>query len=375
MWACATGGRRRVTDALTRFFGRVPWLGLTLLLSMFLLVPILGCRSHWQPAGQTQQLPHWQEQESVILTGDGYRLPYRRWGVDPPREPSMIFLGVHGFNDHSQAFAVLTEGLVNPLQARLYAYDQRGFGRAAHPGIWPGSATLVEDLRTVVSLLRQRYPNVPLLVIGESMGGAVALRASTEGRGLDLDALILLAPAVWGAQTMPWYQRLSLWLAQSLLPGATLTGAAAADLGIRVSDDPDVLRALRQDPLVIKQTRMDSLYGVTQLMSEALHHPVDFPQPTLVLYGFRDTIIPPGAVCAWVSQLATEDVLPTLQIALYPEGYHLLTRQRDAARVIEDLRSWSMQPGSRLDPLADSLEEAQREICALPKAGLRETRR
>ena len=66
---------------------------------------------------------------------------------------------------------------------------------------------MAADLRTMVALLRSRYPGKPVYVLGESMGGAVAMAAAAKGPGLDVDGLILAAPATWGWETLsPLYR-------------------------------------------------------------------------------------------------------------------------------------------------------------------------
>ena len=54
-------------------------------------------------------------------------------------------------------------------------------------------------------------PGVPVFVLGESMGGAVAMTAFASDTPPRADGLILVAPAVWGRQTMPFSYRLALW--------------------------------------------------------------------------------------------------------------------------------------------------------------------
>ena len=112
-------------------------------------------------------------------------------------------LGSHGFNDYSNFF----NAAATYLAARgiaSYSYDQRGFGRAAHRGMWPGTKTLARDLGSAVGALRRRHPGVPLYVLGMSMGGAVALVAMAAPDPPEVDGLILVAPAVWARETMPW---------------------------------------------------------------------------------------------------------------------------------------------------------------------------
>ena len=233
-------------------------------------------------------------------TRDGSTLEARVWNYSKPQN---IVLGVHGFNDYSKSFERLAQHLVSETQATVYAYDQRGFGANPQPGVWPGSEELINNLRHIAAQLRERYPGLPLTVIGESMGGAVVLIAASETPGLAVDQIILKAPAVWGAQSMPLYQRLSLYTMNLIAPEMSFTGRGLSSLGIRPTDDPEISRDLSRDPLVIKATRVSSLAGVTELMGRAQTQTTLPSQRTLVLYGLRDRIIPPQPVCDWLTNL------------------------------------------------------------------------
>ena len=290
---------------------------------------------------------------------DGHRLAGRVWHHDQPQH---IVLAVHGFNDHSQAFEPLAQHLRSQLRATVYAYDQRGFGANPSPGIWPGSDPLLDDLRQIASQLRQRHAGLTFTVVGESMGGAVVWVAASEPPGLQADQLVLKAPAVWGANSMPWYQRLSLKFMNVVAPDMSLTGRGVQSLGITPTDDPEVSRALSRDPLFIKATRISSLAGVTELMGRAQALSIPPPQRSLVLYGMRDRIIPPPPVCDWLTHLnATGAPRTGLDFVVYPEGWHLLTRQLQTRDVLLDLQHWLEKI-----PLTQrqSATQAQESVCA-----------
>jgi alpha-beta hydrolase superfamily lysophospholipase len=286
------------------------------------------------------------------------RLAARVW-VSP--QPQHIVLAVHGFNDYSKAFEPLAQHLVTALQATVYAYDQRGFGANPQPGTWPGSPTLLSDLRNIAAQLRDRHPNLPLTVVGESMGGAVVMVAASESPGLTADQLILQAPAVWGAQSMPWYQRFSLQFMNAVAPEMTFTGRGLQSLGIRPTDDPEVSSDLSRDPLFIKATRVGSLAGVTELMSRAQAQTQLPPQRTLVLYGLRDRIIPPQPMCDWLTHLNTTIVIPgATDVVIYPEGWHLLTRQLRNREPVHDMARWLQK---RPLPHQQTPAQAQQRVC------------
>ena len=271
-------------------------------------------------------------------TADGSNLAARVWNHPKPQQ---IVLGVHGFNDYSKSFERMAQHLVAETHATVYAYDQRGFGANPMPGVWPGSESLINSLRQIAAQLRERHPDLPLTVIGESMGGAVLLLAAGEAPGLAADQLILKAPAVWGAQSMPFYQRFSLFAMNMIAPEMSFTGRGLSSLGIRPTNDPEVSRDLSRDPLVIKATRVSSLVGVTELMGRAQTLTNLAPQRTLLLYGLRDKIIPPQPVCDWLTNLnRTSTEPPKADVIVYKEGWHMLTRQLSAQETLEDIANW-----------------------------------
>jgi alpha-beta hydrolase superfamily lysophospholipase len=323
------------------------------------LAALLGCAltacvTPRVQTGATDPQPPRLEPEVVIME-DGARLPLRTWvGAAQPRA---AILAIHGLNDHSSAF----EGTGAFLAARgfaVYAFDQRGFGRAPHVGIWAGGDRMAEDARQVALLLRHRHPTVPLYGLGESMGGAVLLHALQRHSPGWIDAAVLSAPAVWNRDEMRMYQRFPLRVLAHSWRGLRVSGGIT---GRRPTDDPSTLLYLREDPFVIRRTRVDMLWGVADLMDAVTGASATPGVPVLVLYGAHDQIVPAQAMCAWLETLPVAD---SWQPALYPSGWHLLTRDLDAARTLADLAAWFEQPGTSLPSGADTGLPVER-VCAL----------
>lgn len=263
---------------------------------------------------------------TFIMT-DATRLPLRVWS---PTQPSSVVVGVHGFNDYSRAFEMPGPWFAD-RGAVFYAYDQRGFGEAPGHGKWAGGEVMVDDLRTVVALLRVRHPHIPIFVIGTSMGGAVTIAAAAEGN-LAADGTILVAPAVWGWSSMNEVYQAALWLSAHAVPQMTLTGEG---LGRLPSDNIEMLRALGVDPLVIKETRVDAIYGLVGLMDQAYLSVEKMTLPTLLLYGERDEIIPKRPVENIVPRITVE-----VDVKEYSEGWHMLLRDHQREKVWRDILSW-----------------------------------
>jgi acylglycerol lipase len=276
-----------------------------------------------------------------FVAPDGTHLPLRRWL--PAGKPRAVVLALHGFNDYSNAFAAMGADFAARGIA-TYAYDQRGFGAAPSPGRWAGSSALTEDALAALKLLRQRHPGVPLYLLGESMGAAIAVLAANRAPAA-ADGFVLLAPAVWGRGTMNLFERAGLWLAD-LMPNVRWS-PNYLPVTIEASDNIPMLRALGADPLVLKETRSDTLNGLVDLMGEALDEAPRFGSRALILYGEQDPIVPRYAVARFVADLPA-DAVSRQRVALYPAGYHLLLRDLEGSLVTADVLAWIEAPDAPL---------------------------
>ncbi len=298
--------------------------------------------------------------DSEFFADDGARLPLRKWL--PSDGVKAVVLALHGFGDYSNAFTMPAQIFASRGIA-TYAFDQRGFGGAPGRGLWAGERRLAADAVTASRLLRLIHPGRPLYLLGESMGGAVAILATTGAIGAvsasptgvpaaEPDGVILSAPAVWGRATMDLLPRLALFAGVRLFPDMILSGRG---LRIRASDNLPMLRALGQDPMVLKGARVDMVDGLVDLMDDALAAAPRLEAPTLVLYGAHDQVIPRPPIAEFVAHLPS-DPGRRRRLAYYAEGYHLLLRDLNAATVAGDVASWILDRGATLPSRADTAE-------------------
>ena len=310
-------------------------------IAALLIVATLGaCAPELRPAGPPIGEP--ELHDDAIVAPDGAKLPIRTWR--PEGEPRAIILALHGFNDYSTAFDLPAtywagHGILT------YAYDQRGFGATATAGYWSGTPTMIADLKTAAMLIRAKHPGTPLFLLGESMGGAV-LAAASNPELPPAEGVILVAPAVRARATMnPLYESV-LWIAAHTMPSIRLTAGQYAK---QPTDNIAVLRAMWEDPLVIKRTRVDAVWGLVDLMDHAFEKaPAIGRVPTLVVYGTSDEIVPREPVDAFVARLPSR-----VPVAVYDGGYHMLLRDLNAKTVLDDVLAFIDHPGTRLASHAD----------------------
>ncbi len=320
-------------------------------LAALMLLAAGACVPTIDEAGPPIAPPHLAE--GHIVASDGAILPLRRWL--PQGKPKAVVLALHGFDDYSNAFESTGEYFAKRGIA-TYAYDQRGFGRAPHHGYWPGVDTLVGDLRTADRLVAAANPGVPLYLLGVSMGGAVVMAARAEPDPVPAAGAILSGPAVWGRETMGLIPRAALWIVAHTLPWYKLTGQG---LNITPSDNVAMLRKLAADPLVIKATRADAVWGVVNLMDRAYADARKMAPPVLMLYGEKDQIIPKDPALDVMRDLA-RNADKGNRVALYPNGYHMLLRDLNGRKIMADIVSWMIDRAAPLPSGAD--ENAARAL-------------
>lgn len=270
----------------------------------------------------------------AFTTQDGSQLPLKTWQPEKQAIKAVI-IAIHGFNDYSNFFH--QPGVYFSQHNIIsYAYDQRGFGASPNPGLWAGIDTYIADLNTFIALVKTLHPDTPVFLLGESMGGAIVISTVTATSQPHIDGIILSAPAVWARATMPWYQNTLLWTLSHTMPWLTLTGK---DLGIKPSDNIEMLRALGKDPLVIKETRVESIYGLVNLMDKALSSANKISANALLLYGEKDEIIPKQPTYEFLNNLRS-DQEKQHTIAFYKNGYHMLLRDLQANVPLHDISTW-----------------------------------
>jgi pimeloyl-ACP methyl ester carboxylesterase len=119
------------------------------------------------------------------------KIPCTVWSAPNPK---VAILAIHGFGMHKGAYNSFARQMV-PEGVAVYAIDVRGFGSWVARGVnridFNGTLT---DIGASLKEMRRMHPGVPIIVLGESMGGAIALRAASMYPDL-VDGLVSSVPA------------------------------------------------------------------------------------------------------------------------------------------------------------------------------------
>jgi len=304
---------------------------------------LAACSPVVVPAGESKSPPRLTDDRYVAA--DGQALPLAVWPAANGAAPTAVVLGLHGFGDYRDAFEKPAK-IWSKAGIATYAYDQRGFGESPTRGRWAGTDTLVDDAKAVATLLRQRYPGVPLYLAGESMGGAVALVAAD--RGIAADGMVLLAPAVRSRKSLGQVASAGVWFFTHVIPWMPV-GPTSIDF--EPTDNPDTIEKLQKDPLMLRNPRIDLGAGLLDLMDAACAAAENVHMPYLLMHGLEDRIVPSGP-----TQQAIE-IMPRRadsKLAFYKKGYHLLLRDKNGAKVAADVAAWIADHEAALPSGADA---------------------
>ena len=244
--------------------------------------------------------------------------------VDQGRGPTVLL--IHGLAGQMGHF---TYGLVDQLASdcRVIAVDRPGSGYSVRT---PGAGANLNAQADVMAALIREMKLEKVLVVGHSLGGAVALALAQRHPEL-VCGLALLAPLThapkkvspafkglmftrnWSQQLVAWTLALPLTISKSqqILAFAFGPEAVPADYALRggglLSARPSQFIAACQDLAAVEQDlpEMEAAYARMRL-------------PVSVLYGRGDRILNPGE-----QGQALVNALPGVQLTLI-EGGHML---------------------------------------------------
>lgn len=286
-------------------------------------------------------MPQLDPDNQRLISFDGAELGLTVW--ETVEAPEIVIVGVHGMNDYANAFHMAA-----PYWAehgvKTYAYDQRGFGRSYGRGEWPDEDSMREDLRTAVDLVRAKYPDTTLAVVGISMGGAMTMTAFGSDRPPEgVDRVVLSGPGLRGWGAIPVVQRIALWTSVRVRPGWVVRPPRFVK--IEPSDNVEMLQRLWADPMGLKTNKIEQVHGVVSLMENAHRATPDLPSdiPTLMTYGAKDIVIPERGVKRTARKLPEH-----VRTAYYPDGYHMLLRDLQAETVFQDVLAFLKDPDAPL---------------------------
>jgi alpha-beta hydrolase superfamily lysophospholipase len=257
----------------------------------------------------------------ATFEGSEGKIFYQRW--DPVGDPSRIVQFVHGYAEHGGRYAHVAEVLARD-GAVVYADDHIGHGRSdGERAVIRDFDHAVEDLHTLSEIARSHHPDLPLVLVGHSMGGLLT------GRYAQMWPDEVAGVAFCGAVIGDWQWARDA-LAEPELPFVAFDPDA-------ISRDPEVGASYAADPLVYHgQYKRPLLVAEVEALDAFAVNLGRLTAPVLLLHGTADPFVSYERSLQAVRDMATEDVT----VHLYEGGRHEVLNEVNREEVIDDLAAW-----------------------------------
>jgi alpha-beta hydrolase superfamily lysophospholipase len=268
---------------------------------------------------------------------EGAEIAGFRW-TDDTRTPHAVLQVAHGMGEHARRY----EKPLAPLIAAgwaVYADDHRGHGLTADGpealGDFGenGAELIIEDIRRLTSLAHAEHPDLPLILLGHSLGSFFA-QAFAFDHSHVIDGLALSGTAAFSDRTGPVRR----------LDEIAVGGEARRTPFDWLSRNPAEVDAYIADPLC-GFSRKPSGDGSFARVAARLKDPAEIAKirkdlPIYIFVGDKDPVNQDLALLEPLVDRYSAAGLTDLTVKVYPGGRHEMLNETNRDEVIADLTAW-----------------------------------
>lgn len=214
----------------------------------------------------------------------------------PAGTPRGTVLIVHGLGEHAERYVRLAAELTAAGWS-VQAFDQRGHGASEGArGDIATSTSLLDDLSLLLDTLDEEQVPRPLVLLGHSMGGAVAACLVAGGSSAGVDALVLSSPAL--DPRLSALQKLRLAVGARLLPHLAVANGLSPQW---ISRDPQVVRNYVDDTRVHNRITPLLARFIVDAGRQVIARAPQWRLPTLLLWAGADRCVSPRGSAAFAA--------------------------------------------------------------------------
>ena len=254
---------------------------------------------------------------------DGINIFYRTW--KPSKKIEKIIIVAHGMAGHGEFFVLLADKLVNQ-GIMVIAPDYRNHGHSeGKKGDLKKFKYLLKDLYYFINFIKELYPNIPISLFGESMGGTVSINYAKKfpEEFSRLSSLILFAPGVkLNLPKIFWFRIalliLPIIIIRLLFPSKRIIPAKGREeSGIKNSIHQQYDKT---DPFHLEKLSLRYIIQIFKYIRKSRKIAPKISIPTIIFQGTKDRGISCESVKKFYKRIASKDK----EIIMVENGYHAL---------------------------------------------------
>jgi len=276
---------------------------------------------------------------ATVATRDGLALATRHWPLAGARPAPGVAVIVHGLGEHIGRYEHVAHHL-NQHGWAVVGFDHRGHGHSpGKRGALRDHHDFLHDLAAVIDTTRQAYPSQPLVVIGHSLGGAIAARFAAAHAvppesppwARPIDGLVLSSPAL--AIPIGAFQRLLLATIGQLTPDVAVSNGLKPAW---ICHNPAVVADYQSDPLVHDRVTGRLTTWLIEAGQVARTRAAQWNVPTLIMWGGEDRCVDPAGSAAFAASAPRQRV----SSHPWPRLSHEIFNEVEQAEVLAAMSGW-----------------------------------
>lgn len=262
----------------------------------------------------------------TMVGSGGSELYFQKWETEPSSAALII---VHGLGEHSGRYQNLIDAC-RGMGVSLYSYDHRGHGRSGGKrGHISSFKNYIDDLDIFVNHVRLISEKKPLILLGHSMGGLIALQYALD-YPKNISGLILSSPFLMAQPPSSLLDRTLLTVVNKIYPSLSLSNRIDVN---GLSHNKKVIQDYVKDPLVHNRITVRFAAEAFKTTITCRDRLPELKMPVLVFHGTGDTITNPRGSQLIYDRAKSKDKSLELFNGLYHETMNEL-KNRDVLQTV-----------------------------------------
>jgi acylglycerol lipase len=267
-----------------------------------------------------------------FVTRDGLALHTYKY---PASSLKCVLITLHGINSYSQPTGVIAKALAE-AGCEVVAFDFRGHGKSQGiKGYLRDFELLITDTLDFVNEISKLYNNIPLFIMGGSLGGTVAINISLKVPQ-KISGLILINPALGINSSFEGCIRVFSTCLASCCPTLPIYKSD----GSLTTKNENLRKYMRENPYYYNgKVRIGTSAAVLNALNDTRKRYNMIKSNLLVIQGRDDNVVSLEKVQDFMKIINVDDK----RLLMYPGLPHSIVFEEAIFDIAEQIKNWVIQ--------------------------------